>query len=82
LPVSATTRAIQNEAGEKIAIVTTGIGGENSVRFATVATDAGGSGSVGFGAVMGSKNVKAIAVRGSGVIPAAHPTESGESGRK
>ncbi len=73
LPVSATTRAIQNEAGEKIAIVTTGIGGENSVRFATVATDAGGSGSVGFGAVMGSKNVKAIAVRGSGVIPAAHP---------
>jgi aldehyde:ferredoxin oxidoreductase len=73
LPVSAATRAIQNEAGKKVGIVTTGMGGENRVRFATVATDAGGSGSVGFGAVMGSKNVKAIAVRGSGVIPVAHP---------
>jgi len=73
LPVSATMRAIHNEAGKKVGIVTTGIGGENRVRFATVATDAGGSGSVGFGAVMGSKNLKAIAVRGSGVIPVAHP---------
>jgi aldehyde:ferredoxin oxidoreductase len=73
LPVSATMRAIQNEAGKRAGIVTTGIGGENRVRFATVATDAGGSGSVGFGAVMGSKNLKAIAVRGSGLIPAAHP---------
>jgi len=73
LPVSATMRAIQNEVGKKVGIVTTGIGGENRVRFATVATDAGGSGSVGFGAIMGSKNLKAIAVRGSGVIPVAHP---------
>lgn len=73
LPVSATMQAIQNEAGRKIVIVATGVGGENRVRFATVATDVGGSGSVGFGAVMGSKNLKAIAVRGTGVIPVAHP---------
>lgn len=73
LPVSATMRAIHNEAGKRAGIVTTGVGGENRVRFATLATDAGGSGSMGFGAVMGSKNLKAIAVRGSGVIPVAHP---------
>ncbi len=73
LPVSATMQAIHKEAGGKIGIVTTGPGGENRVRFATIATDAGGSGSVGFGAVMGSKNLKAIAIRGSVVIPVAHP---------
>ena len=73
LPVSKTMQAIRREAGEQVKIVTTGIGGENGVRFATIATDAGGSGSVGFGAVMGSKNLKAIAVQGSGTIPVAHP---------
>ena len=73
LSVSKTMQAIRSEAGEQVGIITTGMAGENGVRFATVATDAGGSGSMGFGAVMGSKNLKAIGVRGSGVIPVAHP---------
>ena len=62
LPVSKTMQAIRSEVGNQVKIFTTGIAGENGVRFATIATDAGGSGSMGFGAVMGSKNIKAIAV--------------------
>jgi len=63
-----TMEAIREELGDRIRILTTGPAGENLVRFATVATDAGGSGSTGFGAVMGAKNLKAIAVRGSHII--------------
>jgi aldehyde:ferredoxin oxidoreductase len=75
VPVSKTMQAIRREAGDQVKIFTTGIGGENGIRFATIATDAGGSGSMGFGSVMGSKNIKAIAVHGTGTIPVAHPGE-------
>ncbi len=67
--------AIRRELGRQVKILTTGPAGENLVRLATVATDAGGSGSMGFGAVMGSKNLKAIAVHGTGSVPAARPEE-------
>jgi aldehyde:ferredoxin oxidoreductase len=66
-----TMSALQNELGGGFRIVTTGPAGEHQVRLATVATDAGGSGAAGFGAVMGAKNVKAIAVRGSSKVPVA-----------
>ena len=68
-----TMEALRNERGDQVRILTTGPAGENLVRLATVATDAGGSGSTGFGAVMGAKNLKAVAVRGSSIIPAADP---------
>ena len=68
-----TMGAIGRELGEQFRILTTGPAGENLVRFATVATDAGGSGSTGFGAVMGAKNLKAVAVRGSHLISTADP---------
>ncbi|MCX5894574.1 MAG: hypothetical protein NTZ51_01900 [Proteobacteria bacterium] len=71
LPTDKTMRALRDALGAQVKILTTGVGGENRVRFATVITDAGGSGSVGFGAVMGSKNLKAIAVRGRNIIPVA-----------
>ena len=77
-----TMQAIRNDLGEQVKILTTGIGGENAVRFATIATDSGGSGSIGFGSVMGSKNLKAIAVRGTGTIPVAHPDSIRETRQK
>ncbi len=53
-----------------------GPGGENLVRFACLITAMGSAaGRYGFGAVMGSKNLKAIAVRGTGQIGLARPQE-------
>jgi len=53
-----------------IKIATIGPAGENRVRFACVTSDWGrNSGRTGIGAVMGSKNLKAIAVRGSKDLP-------------
>jgi len=65
--VKATQEAIRQELGDqKIELAMIGQGGENLVRYACIMTgchDAAGRG--GMGAVMGSKNLKAIAVRGS-----------------
>jgi len=50
---------------ERIQILQTGIAGENGVRFAALISMANrANGRTGMGAVMGSKNLKAIAVRG------------------
>jgi aldehyde:ferredoxin oxidoreductase len=55
-------------------IASIGPAGENLVRFAAVMNDKHrAAGRSGVGAVMGSKNLKAIAVRGSGGIPIAKP---------
>ncbi len=58
-------------------VMSIGPAGENLVRFANVRTgrkNAGGR--TGMGAVMGSKNLKAIAVRGTRGIKIAHPQEA------
>lgn len=73
LTTSQTMQMMRKELGKKTRLLTTGPAGENGIRLATVATDIGGSGSMGFGAVMGSKNLKAIAVQGKGALPVAHP---------
>jgi aldehyde:ferredoxin oxidoreductase len=52
--------------GKNVRFVTTGVAGENMCRSANLLTDNEGSATGGFGAVMGSKNLKAIAVLGSG----------------
>ncbi len=65
--------AVREELGQQFRILTTGPAGENLVRLSTVATDAGGSGAAGFGAVLGAKNLKAVAVRGTRSVPAADP---------
>ncbi|MEJ2655981.1 MAG: aldehyde ferredoxin oxidoreductase N-terminal domain-containing protein [Desulfobacterales bacterium] len=59
--------------GKNVRIVTTGVAGENLCRSANLMTDNEGSATGGFGAVMGSKNLKAVAVSGSGHPLAAHP---------
>ncbi len=70
-----TEAAIRRElADERIRVLSIGPAGENRVRSACIIGDracaAGGSG---VGAVMGAKNLKAIAVRGTGGIGVAEP---------
>jgi aldehyde:ferredoxin oxidoreductase len=58
----------------QIQIACIGPAGENLVRSACVITNrARAAGRCGLGAVMGSKNLKAVAVRGTGFIEVAHP---------
>jgi aldehyde:ferredoxin oxidoreductase len=55
-------------------IMAIGPAGENLVRFATVEhAEENAAGHSGFGAVWGSKNMKAIAVYGTGSVPVASP---------
>ncbi|MCP4753280.1 MAG: hypothetical protein GY866_20510 [Proteobacteria bacterium] len=58
--------ALRKRHGGKVHFVTTGVAGENLCRNATLMTDNDGGATGGFGAVMGSKNLKAIAVTGTG----------------
>lgn len=66
---------IREELGDPdIKVMTIGAAGENLVRFANVRTGPKNSGGrTGMGAVMGSKNLKAVAVRGTLPIPIADP---------
>jgi len=64
-----------------VGIVSIGPAGENLVKFATIISQEGRSGGrPGMGAVMGSKNLKAVVFEGSGFTPAAHPKELKELG--
>ncbi|HSQ48492.1 MAG TPA: aldehyde ferredoxin oxidoreductase family protein [Candidatus Deferrimicrobiaceae bacterium] len=57
-------------------VVSIGQAGENLVKFATVVSQEGRSGGrPGMGAVMGSKNLKALVVEGTQQIPLANPAE-------
>ena len=64
---------IREELGdEAVRVSAIGPAGENLVRFACIGNDRGRqAGRTGPGAVMGSKNLKAIAVRGSGAVSVA-----------
>ncbi len=64
--VSEVREALQAAHGKNVHFVTTGLAGENLCRNATLMTDHEGSATGGFGAVLGSKNLKAIAVVGTG----------------
>ena len=66
-----TDKILKDELGEKTAIASIGIAGENLVKFACILNDGPASrmaARCGFGALMGSKNLKAFAVRGSGKV--------------
>jgi aldehyde:ferredoxin oxidoreductase len=68
-----TVRKIREELGERyegeIRVLSTSVAGENLVKYAPPCADGTSSpGRTGAGAVMGSKNLKAIAVRGTGEI--------------
>ncbi|MEJ2234604.1 MAG: aldehyde ferredoxin oxidoreductase N-terminal domain-containing protein, partial [Syntrophobacterales bacterium] len=61
--------------GKNVRFVTTGVAGENMCRSANLMTDNEGSATGGFGAVLGSKNLKAVAVLGTGSPLVARPEE-------
>jgi aldehyde:ferredoxin oxidoreductase len=69
-----TQSAIQSELAQKNArVLTIGLAGENQLPFALILSDHGRvAGRTGMGAVMGSKKLKAIAIRGTKPIPIAH----------
>jgi len=68
---------IREELGDpEVKVLCIGPAGENLVRYATVQSGIGnGAGRTGMGAVMGSKNLKAIAIRGTRGLKLANPGE-------
>ncbi|MBW2623279.1 MAG: hypothetical protein JRD68_10265 [Deltaproteobacteria bacterium] len=70
-----TQRLLKEKHGQNTRFVTTGPAGENQCRTATINTDNEGSATGGFGAVMGSKNLKAVALVGTGNPAVARPKE-------
>lgn len=72
--VHETTDLLNVELGEQFRIAAIGPCGENGNLYATVMNDKNrAAGRGGLGAVMGSKNLKAIAVRGTGSVTVARP---------
>jgi aldehyde:ferredoxin oxidoreductase len=65
---------LRSELGGAVSVVACGQAGENMAVMASLLADKDASGSSGFGAVMGAKNLKAIAVaKGNDRPAAAHP---------
>jgi len=66
---------LREELGdERIRVAQCGLGGEKGVRYACVINDVNrAAGRTGLGAVMGSKKLKAVAVRGTGRVELADP---------
>lgn len=69
-----TTEAVWRELGRQYAVLAIGPAGENLVRDASIiANKYSAYARTGMGAVMGSKNLKAIAVYGSQAVEVTHP---------
>ena len=70
----ATQRRLMDKLGKETRVLAIGQAGENLSRIAVVATETqSAAGQGGFGAVMGSKKLKAIALRGRGSVAVAEP---------
>jgi aldehyde:ferredoxin oxidoreductase len=71
-----TQQTLMAEHGPGVRIITIGQAGENLSRIAIITTETESSaGQGGYGAVMGSKNLKAIVVSGNGAVRLARPDE-------
>ena len=70
-----TETALRARLGANFRIASIGQAGENLVRYATVSHDGRHAGRGGSGAILGSKNIKAIALRGTRRAEWAHPQE-------
>ncbi|MDH5788227.1 MAG: aldehyde ferredoxin oxidoreductase family protein, partial [Candidatus Bathyarchaeota archaeon] len=76
-----TEKKLRELYGPIAGILCIGQGGENLVKFANVVCQEGRAGGrPGIGAVMGSKNLKAVVFIGSGELSAAYPKEMKEIG--
>lgn len=71
-----TEEKLKEEVGKNVGTLLIGPGGENTVRYATVISQKGRSGGrPGMGAVMGSKKLKAIVIKGEKEPPVAKKDE-------
>ena len=71
-----TARLIREEVNQPLAeVLSIGLAGENRVYFASIETATSSASRLGMGAIMGAKNLKAIAVRGTKDINIAQPAE-------
>ena len=74
---------IKKDLGElNAAVACIGPAGENLVRFASIINEHGVAGRAGIGAVMGSKNLKAVAAMGSRNLEVARPGELDDLSKK
>ena len=82
LGTSATELAVKQRLGnQRVRVAAIGPAGEQMVRFATIANDGGRhAGRCGPGAVMGSKNLKALALLGNQAVQVADPDAIHEYG--
>jgi aldehyde:ferredoxin oxidoreductase len=69
LPAAAAEARLRDRLGAAWRVAAIGPAGERLVKYATVSHDGRHAGRGGLGAVLGSKNVKALAVRGAGRKP-------------
>ena len=78
-----TEKKLKSEHGASTGVLTIGQSGENLSRFSTVVSQEGRAGGrPGMGAVMGSKNLKAIIIKGTGDIPVADADALKQMGRE
>ena len=70
-----TEQTLRARLGNDFRIASIGPAGEHAVRYATISHDGRHAGRGGSGAVLGSKNIKAIAIRGTQRTEWAHPGE-------
>lgn len=82
LSAIAASEKLKEKLGVGYQIASIGIAGENQVLFANLSHERRHAGRGGLGAVLGSKNIKAIAVKGSLRIPVAAPAKLVEKARE
>ena len=71
-----TEKELKKKYGSVTGVVSIGKAGENKVKYANIVSQEGRAGGrPGIGAVMGSKNLKAVAIKGTKDLPAADMTE-------
>ncbi len=77
-----TAEAVRLETATGFRVAAIGVAGERLVSYAAIANDGRLAGRTGTGAVMGSKNLKAIAVRGSHLPQVADPSGLARAARE
>ncbi len=78
-----TERRLAELYGRTAGVLCIGQAGENLVKYALIVSQEGRAGGrPGIGAVMGSKNLKAVVFIGSNELPAAHPKEMKDLGEE
>ncbi len=82
LDPTATSDAVRAELGKGFRVAAIGLAGERGVRYASISNDGRLAGRSGTGAVMGSKNLKAVAIRGSTLPPLARPHDLARAARE